>query len=149
MRRQALLVVGLLALLLAAGARAVAPASFQAHVPRAAQVLTISWKNSARKSIVVTNVTRVRKVARLIDAYTVEHRWGICSEGYPPPGILLSFRRSVHGRALVTVAGVVNGSPGAACEPTEYWVRGRFKGWFDEDSDLLHWASKILHRHLD
>jgi hypothetical protein len=138
----------LVALLLASGAEAVAPGSFQARIPRTATVLTISWKNSARRSIAVTNVRQVRKVAQLIDAYQVERQWGICSEGYYPPGIFLSFRRSLHGRALVTVAGVVNGAPGAACEPTEYSVRGRFKGWFDEDSDLLRRASKILHQHL-
>jgi hypothetical protein len=149
MRQRALILAGLLALLLAASARAVVTGSFRAHVPRAAQVLTISWKNSARKSIVVTNVRLVGKVARLINAHRVERQWVTCSEGYYPPGIFLSFRHSIHGRALVTVAGVVNGAPGAACEPTEYLVRGRLKGWFGEDTDLLHRASRILHRRLD
>ena len=94
----------------------------------------------------VTTVRRVEKVARLIDAYRVERRWPICSEGYYPPGIVLSFRRSVHGPALVTVAGVVNGTPGAACEPTEYLVRERFEGWLRRTASLLQSASKILHR---
>jgi hypothetical protein len=121
---------------------AVSPVAHE-RVPRAARVLKISWWQAGRHRVVVTNVTKVRRVAGVVDALPLNGP-GICSEGFLPPNISFSFRASVNGPVLARALGVLNPFPGAFCMPTPFWVRGHGTQLLVEDSSLLVAAHRIL-----
>jgi hypothetical protein len=112
-------------------------------VPRDIGALRISWTGRRRPTITVMNRKKITAVARAVDHYPLGAD-GFCSEGFIPPSITVSFLRSRHGSVLARVSGVTNGAPGAACEPSVMWVRGRGTQLLVEDNDLLDKVNHIL-----
>jgi hypothetical protein len=140
----------LIALLLAAGALAARASSDRPdhlRVPTAAQVLRISWTQPGRRPLVVTSLTKVRRIARLADDMAPNPTKD-CLEGFPPANITFSFLGSRRGHVLARLGGVTFATSGAACDPTTLFVRGHPDQLLEDDSRLLDQASRILDRRL-
>lgn len=117
------------------------------RVPQDIGVLRISRTDHRPRTILITNRKRIKAVAHAVDQYPLGAD-SVCSEGWVPASINLSFLRSRHGPVLARVAGVTNGAPNAGCEPSTLWVQGHGTQLLAEDSALLQKINDILGTHL-